>query len=115
MARRKKRGPTFSDFSKKDNAQIQHARRRLLERYNIDVTIEEYLQICNFIKKRDRKPGMSEFIEKESTRVSHWLVNLEKWAGKELWVPAVYDKKRKRIATFLPLEAMDDSSQDNPE
>lgn len=107
MARRKKRTPKFDDLSDKANAQIQHARRRLRERYEIEITVEEYLQICNYIKKRDRKPGMSIFVEKETNRITHWLVNLEVWAGEELWVPVTYDKQRKRISTFLPLEAID--------
>ena len=89
MSRRKcRRGGA----SAKPKAQQAHAIRRAWERFGLTVTQEAYDDAC-----MDIYEGRATFLEKESNRVYHFLVNL---AGRE--VPVVYDRMRKTIVTVLP-------------
>lgn len=75
----------------KEEAQRRHAARRAKERYNLELTEEMMKQIVSQIKR-----GLSEFVEKQSYRIS-----LHRVIVGELFPTVVYDKKRKVIVTFL--------------
>lgn len=81
---------------KKDKAKTQriHARKRALQRYNIDINRNDIEEIIKKINS-----GEAKFIEKQSLRVSIWFVEIK---GKK--VKVVYDKLRKTIASFLPIK-----------
>lgn len=78
-------------MSKRQN-QRKRAISRAEELYGLELSYEDYENLCRQIFY-----GTGIFIERQSLRVSKWMVSL----GNE-WYPVVYDKKRKSIATFLP-------------
>ena len=94
MSRRRKKR-----LSKKD-AQIVHAQRRALERYQLHVTPNDLRALVNKIQA-----GKATRLEKQSLRISKWLVEHE---GVDY--PVIYDNKRKMIVTFLP-SAVDDRKE----
>lgn len=78
----------------KEDCQVRHAKLRALERYDIRLTDHEYKNLCHMIQI-----GSSKIIEKQSNRAT---VHLIEWNNIKMKV--VYDKERKTIVTFLPME-----------
>ena len=79
--------------SKKRNQSI-HAKRRALERYDLDINRKSRMGIISLIQNNhtiERK--------KQSNRVTIHTLN---YNGKIIKV--VYDKDRKNIVTFLPID-----------
>jgi hypothetical protein len=82
------------DSDNKIHAERIHAKRRALERYNLGLNREQLNELTQMIQQ-----GKSRFLEKQSLRVSiHELQAFDR----TLYV--VYDKNRKTIITFLPLQ-----------
>lgn len=75
----------------KSNCQWKHARRRIKQRYDIDLAPDEYRYLINKIQKGD-----ATFLGRSSCRVSKWSIEFK---GKTLL--AVYDTSRQTIVTFL--------------
>jgi len=75
----------------KKRNQIKHARRRFLNRFDIDINDNQYIQLVNKIQK-----GRAELVRRQSNRVSIWDLEFE---GQMIRV--VYDKKTKAIVTAL--------------
>ncbi len=71
-----------------------HSKRRALERYNLSLNRHDLRDIVSMITN-----NQATFLLKESNTRSHWLV-----VYKEKKLKLVYDKPRKMIITFLPLE-----------
>ena len=84
---------------RKENAQRQYAGLRAGVRYGVTLSPVENEQLVERIQKRE---GV-EFLERQSKRVTVWLINHD---GAE--IPAVYDKQRKTIVTVLPPSYLDD-------
>jgi hypothetical protein len=84
-------------MSDKARQQKKHALRRAAERYDLWLTGEEYDAIIRQIQQ-----GECQLIAKQSLRVSIFRVV---YNGQPLKV--VYDRQRKTIASFLPIEAWD--------
>jgi hypothetical protein len=84
---------------KKENAQRLHAGLRAGVRYGVTISPQENELLAKRIQTRDEV----EFLERQSKRVTVWLVKHE---GKE--IPVVYDKQRKTIVTVLPPEYLAD-------
>jgi hypothetical protein len=84
---------------KKENAQRLHAGLRAGVRYGVTISPQENELLAERIQKRDEV----EFLERQSKRVTVWLVKHE---GKE--IPVVYDKQRKTIVTVLPPSYLED-------
>lgn len=84
-------------MAKNDKAQAQnrHAAQRALERYGIELNRHKRDQIIKMIQTGD-----AECVRKQSHRVSIFSVQFE---NQEVIV--VYDKQRKTLASFLPIEA----------
>lgn len=80
-------------MDKKKSEQI-HAKRRVLERYGIELTQKLRDTIRGKIKRQDGK-----FLYRTSLRVSVWSVIHDDKRFK-----VVYDKQRKEIVSFLPPE-----------
>src|SRR5689334_7388305 len=79
----------------KKYAQIKHATQRALERYGIELTQHKRETMIKMIQT-----GNATLVRKQSHRVSIFSLIFE-----EKEVVIVYDKERKSIASFLPLEA----------
>lgn len=79
----------------KSEAQNRHAKRRAMERYGIDLNRHKRLEMVHMIQN-----GKAECVRKQSHRVSIFSLQYE---GKEVIV--VYDRQRKTLASFLPIEA----------
>lgn len=79
----------------KAEAQNRHAKRRAMERYEIDLNRHKRLEIVHMIQT-----GKAQLVRKQSHRVTIFSLQYE---GKEVVV--VYDGQRKTLATFLPIEA----------
>lgn len=99
----------------KKYAQQKHAMDRIGEkdRYGLDISEEEYYRLCGYIRKGKTiyADGTTlRFIKKQSSRVTIWNII---WKGDKSLI-AVYDKDRKRIATFLPQEWLDRRSKNEP-
>ena len=65
-----------------------------MERYGVWVENADYERMINDIQR-----GKACFLGRESNSRTHWMV--------DLYLIAVYDNKRRSIATFLPPEAID--------
>ncbi len=89
--RRPKKG--VIDPSNKAGAQFLHSQKRALERYGIVLTKEIYQSIIKKIRS-----GQGTLIAKQSLRVFVYDVDLDQTYR------VVYDKSRKTIATFLPIQ-----------
>ncbi len=89
----------------KKQAQIGHARRRARERYGIHF----HQDLCNRFVQKIRKSSEDAvygqanalFVVRDSGRVTIWVVQHE-----DAWYPVCYDKERKTIITFLPIDFM---------
>lgn len=78
----------------KTRAQRIHARRRALERYELDLNRHDLREVVESIQA-----GKATFVRRQSLRVSIWEVTVKGQACR-----VVYDKLRKTIVTFLPLD-----------
>lgn len=78
-------------MSLKDKQQRQHAKFRALQHFGVDLSNKEYDDLVSQITN-----GTAKFIEKQSDRVSVFLVVMRGTA-----VKAIFDKKRNTIVTFL--------------
>lgn len=83
-------------MSSKARAQKYHAKRRARERFGIDLSYNDQIDMVEMIRN-----GQSRAVEKRSLRVT---VHELEWDGQTLRV--VYDKSRGTIVTVLP-EAYD--------
>lgn len=83
----------MSRSPKEKQHQFKHAQRRLRERYDVWIDEKDYDSMIADIQKQ-----RAEFLGRESHSRTHWLVRD--------FMIAVYDSKRKSIATFLPPEAI---------
>lgn len=78
----------------KAQSQAKHAKRRALERYDLELSDRDLREIVRLIQA-----GKAQKTLKQSHRVTVcWL----QFQGKTIKV--VYDKSRKSIASFLPME-----------
>jgi len=91
MRRRRKRG------KKTQKTLIKHAKLRAAQRYDITLSRRKHDEVVRQIQE-----GLATLVEKQSLRVTVWLVKIE-----EINVPVCYDKKRKCIITCLPFEYLD--------
>ncbi len=72
-----------------------HTRRRMLERYNIDLTFKEFVIINEAIQGHNK--GLPKrFISRKSKRLSKWLILI-----KNRWVSLYYDKLRNSVVTIV--------------
>jgi hypothetical protein len=78
----------------KKAAQNIHAKRRAKSRFGAELTTKDIRQIVTDIQNQAENVA---FVKSLSNRVSVWEISM--FENKAL---ALYDKKRKRIATFLP-------------
>jgi hypothetical protein len=85
-------------MNNKRKAQKGHAKARAVQRFGVWISDKQYQEICNWINSSDKR---CIFLEKQSLRVSLYAVQLE-----DKWLPVVYDKHRKSIASVLPKEAL---------
>lgn len=74
--------------------QARHARQRAEQRFNLIVNHAEMKVVV-----KDIQNGQAIFVDRQSCRVTRWVVRV-----KGVKVVAVYDSKRKSVATFLTLE-----------
>jgi hypothetical protein len=82
----------------KGDCQTVHAKRRGLERYQIEATENDLRHIVNLIQK-----NKATFVSRQSLRVSIWDVGVDFGTGDKT-VRVVYDRDRKTIVTFLPMD-----------
>lgn len=82
----------------KAKGQRIHAKRRALERYDLDLNRHQMDELVRMIQR-----GQGRLLEKQSLRVSTFELNA---FDKILYV--VYDKHRKTIVTFLPEQYIKD-------
>ena len=88
-------------MNKKTSERI-HAKRRALQRYNLEFT----KKVRNQIKSKIQSNG-AKFLHRQSRRVTVWEIDHENRKFK-----VVYDTMRGEIVTFLPLEQEDVRRQD---
>lgn len=81
-------------MSKRD-AQKSHFRRRVFERYSLQINEGEYDFLVSRIRKNDK--AVVTFLTKQSNRLSVHLINY-----RNTEFVAVYDKLRKSLVTALP-------------
>jgi phage FluMu gp28-like protein len=84
----------------KAEGQNKHAKQRAMERYGIDLNRHKRLEIVHMIQH-----GKATCVRKQSHRVSIFSLQYE---NQEIVV--VYDKQRKTLASFLPLEAKEEDT-----
>ena len=75
-----------------------HAQRRAHQRYDIWLSDNDFTLIRQMIEN-----NQAEFVERQSCNRTAWRVTLH-----DVTFVAIYDKKRKMIATVLPQEAYKD-------
>jgi hypothetical protein len=75
-------------------AQKRHARKRALERFDLDLADPDIQSLI-----RQIQTGKAPCLEKRSLRVGVFRVTI-----KDVTLAAVYDKNRKTIVTVMPLE-----------
>ncbi len=71
-----------------------HAKRRLLERYNIGATDELITQLIRAVQTRNST--IARWLFRYSTSQSLWAIKIG-----SVWVPAVYSKQTRNFVTFL--------------
>jgi len=97
QASRNQRNRAVTGIPERRKAQEIHARRRLFQRYKVEITTKQYLEFCRWIQLAHKDPDpRASFVRKMNHRLSKWLII---WGDHRLF--CVYDKKRNRIATFL--------------
>lgn len=79
----------------------RHATARVLERFDLDLSKEEYENACNCIRLKKQIGCCCPIVhvETQSHNRTMWLLEIK---GERLL--GVYDKVRKAIATFFPVE-----------
>lgn len=84
----------------KSKAELQrrHAVRRAWDRFQIDLNEQMRRTLINDIR-RGKNRKYVEHVDKQSHRVSVWRFI---WQGRD--VAVVYDRQRKELVTFMPLE-----------
>jgi len=90
---------------KKNKAQCQrvHAKKRALERYDLDLNRDALEEIVSRIQN-----GVGiKMVLKQSLRISHYEMTVQ-----EKLVRVVYDRSRKTVVTFLPLIPATDIQHD---
>lgn len=87
----------------KADAQIHHALQRAKERYSINLSIDDYLDLV-----RQIQAGHAKFVERQSNRITLFEIRIRNFT-----VVVVYDKKRHVIVTFLPPEAVQQKREAN--
>lgn len=75
----------------KTRAQIKHALMRAKERYNLNLTLQEYFAIRNKILRNESEP-----IKRKSNRAS-----IHKVLYRDIELKVAYDTTRHTIVTFL--------------
>lgn len=88
-------------MSKKQGQHV-HAKKRALERYGLSYNRIVRKEIIKQIQNRQN----ARFLEKKTNRIVIWLVR-----HNEIEYKIAYDKHRKNIASFLPLEAKEEQYQ----
>lgn len=83
----------------KATAQFKHARRRMWQRYHIQLLRHDYDLLCSRIRKGGE--DVSIFVGRQTLRVTLWWVRFQ-----GLFFPVVYDNKRHTIVTFLTCNMM---------
>lgn len=78
----------------KSTAQRLHAKRRAKQRYGLELKREDLAAIARQIQS-----GHSTCVAKQSVRVT---IHRLEWQG--TYFEVVYDRERKNVVTFLPLE-----------
>lgn len=73
----------------------KHLRKRLSQRFEKRLTKELHKNIVFQIQK-----GIAEFIERQSNRITIWVVDVE---GEK--IKAVYDSNRKQVVTVLFMDS----------
>ena len=81
----------------KRKAQIKHAKKRFLSRFDMVINDNEYIQMINKIQK-----GRATFVRRTSNRVTIWDVPI-----REKIVRCIYDKNRQVIVTVLPVYGLE--------
>lgn len=84
-------------LSDKAKAQRNHAKRRLAQRFGIELNNDEMEKLAQCIRL-----GLCEFVDKQSNRVTRWRA---RWGDQILIL--CYDKQRKQIITVLHEEWVD--------
>ena len=77
----------------KRKAQIKHAKRRFLSRFDLSLNDNEFKQMINKIQK-----GRAKFVRRQSNRVTIWDVPFD-----DKVIRCVYDKRTRVIVTALPI------------
>ena len=95
MPRKKKKSPTRH----KHIAQRAHAKRRLQERYGIELTAELRRELLSQIRS-----GEAKFLERQSRRLTIHVVKV----GEDVEIPVVYDSVRGEIVTVLLQEWLEE-------
>lgn len=78
----------------KTQAQRAHSKRRAHQRFGLAINRKHLRQLCD-----DIQAGRATLVERQSLRVSLWLVKLN-----DVPMVAAYDRNRKTIATLMPPE-----------
>lgn len=95
MRRRRKRTPKTEKVLKR------HAGLRAAQRYGIYFGEEEHQEAVRQIKRQEAK-----FVERQSIRVTVWIVEIE-----DVKMKVCYDSQRKAVITCLPPESMTDEDK----
>ena len=82
----------------KAESQRWHAKRRARERYHLDINRFVYKTII-----ADILSGKAKKLEKQTHRVTTYLIRIE-----DEEYPIAFDKIRKEIITFLPVEYLEE-------
>lgn len=97
--------------------QARHARQRAAQRFSLTVNHAEMRRVV-----KDIQQGRATFVDRQSLRVTRWVVQVggkgdavkvgsgdavRASSGDAVTAVAVYDSKRKSIATFLTLEMVE--------
>ena len=93
MAQRHKKGK-----NSKAKAQTHHARKRFVERYNIEFTNDLQNELIGLVQGRLGSSAIIKFSTKQSCRVTDYVIERE---GTHLRF--LYDRQRKNIVSALPL------------
>jgi hypothetical protein len=94
------RGHWKQKSAKSPQISERHFRKRLFERYHLEISTGEYRQLA-----ADIQAGRGRLLFRESLTRTHWLVRFKGAA-----VRVVYDKTVKGLATALPTETVDRDS-----
>jgi hypothetical protein len=84
----------------KKNTEKRHFKRRVLERYDITLTDNDYDYLCSRVRNNDKT--IVKFLTKQTNRVSIQLISF-----KNKKIVCAYDKVRKALITALPAECCD--------